>query len=131
MNITVNSEFSEIETALRELPYPSRPQKPSISTLGKDKTPADFRAHADALEAHEREMVTYEAALSAHRAERTRLETIWKEKLRGEHSDLNDATFNACYSKAYEDGHSAGYSEVRNCMIDIADFAEKIIAANK
>lgn len=131
MNITTDSTFAEIETALYELPFPARPAKPSISTLGKDKTPADFRAHADTLECYERNMVKHQAQVANYQADRTRLETIWKEKLRNEHSDLNDATFNACYSKAYEDGHSAGYSEVRNCMIDIADFAEKIIAANK
>lgn len=104
MNITTDNSFAEIETALRELPYPSRPQKPSISTLGRDKTPADFRAHADALEAHERDMVAYAEAERIYRHQRTVLEGIWKEKLRGEHSHLNDATFNACYSKAYDEG---------------------------
>ena len=131
MNITTDNTFAEIETALRELPYPSRPQKPSIATLGRDKTPADFRAHADALEAHERDMVAYADAERIYRHQRTVLEGIWKEKLRGEHSHLNDDTFNACYSKAYDDGHSAGYGEVRNAMWEVVEFAEKIIEANK
>ena len=78
MNITTDNSFAEIETALRELPYPSRPQKPSISTLGRDKTPADFRAHADALEAHERDMVAYAEAERIYRHQRTVLEGIWK-----------------------------------------------------
>lgn len=130
MNITTDNSFAEIETALRELPYPSRPQKPSIATLGR-ATPTDFRAHADALEAYERDIMAYEDAERIYRHQRTVLEGIWKEKLRGEHYHLNDATFNVCYSKAYDDGHSAGYGEVRNTMWEVVDFAEKIIEANK
>lgn len=89
------------------------------------------RAYADALERYECYLVTYQSQVANYRAVRQGLDTIWKEKLREEYPNLNDATFLECYVKAFDDGHSAGYGEVRNCMIDIADFAEKIIAANK
>jgi hypothetical protein len=54
---------------------------------------------------------------------------IYRNALREEYSYLSDAVYDLCYSKAYDDGHSGGYDEVTNCMIDITDFAEKIVAA--
>lgn len=56
---------------------------------------------------------------------------IWHSSLREEYGHLSDDVFNLCYDKAYERGHSSGMDEVANYMIDIADFAEKIISASK
>lgn len=60
-----------------------------------------------------------------------RAETKWYEDLREEYSELNSTIFNLCYAEADDRGHSSGYDEVANYMIDIACFAEKIIAASK
>lgn len=50
----------------------------------------------------------------------------WQKALRDEYSHISDNVFNLCYSKAYEDGHSSGYNEVANYMIDYVEFAENI-----
>jgi hypothetical protein len=55
----------------------------------------------------------------------------WFNDLKEEYNYLNFKTFNLCYSMAYDRGHSYGYDEVANYMIDIANFAENIIKANK
>ena len=60
-----------------------------------------------------------------------RAETKWYEDLREEYSFLNSTVFNLCYNEAQDRGHSSGYDEVANYMIDIVCFAEKILAASK
>jgi hypothetical protein len=55
------------------------------------------------------------------------LDEKWRDALREEYSDLPDEVYNLVYNKAYEDGHSYGYDEVANYMIDLADMAVKIM----
>lgn len=54
---------------------------------------------------------------------------VWYDALREEYSHLSDDVFNACYSKAYEDGHAHGSDEIANEMISCVEFAEQIIKA--
>lgn len=67
------------------------------------------------------------ACRNARQEAEGRAQTAWLADLRGEYQYLSDAVFNACYAEAYEDGYSAGYDEVRNCMVSVVDFAEKIL----
>lgn len=60
-----------------------------------------------------------------------RATTSWHSDLREKYSFLNDDVFNLCYDKAYEDGHSAGYDEVADRMINVVRFAEKLLDASK
>ena len=60
-----------------------------------------------------------------------RAEINWYEDMREEYSFLNSTVFNLCFSEAHDRGHSSGYDEVANYMIDIVCFAEKILAASK
>lgn len=80
-------------------------------------------------------LVTNEDDVRKNREELRRLNRaafdIWYESLREEYSYFSDAVFNLVYDMANERGHSSGYDEVANCMIDVAVFAEKIIAATK
>lgn len=55
--------------------------------------------------------------------------TIWKNELRNEHPQFNDAVFELIYARAYETGHSAGYDEVANEFDIAADFVADIIKA--
>jgi len=61
------------------------------------------------------------------RFEREKAETEWYDDLRIEFSELSDGIFKACYSQAWEDGHSSGYDEIGNIMYDIVEFAKNII----
>ena len=69
-----------------------------------------------------------EACRNARREAEGRAKTAWLIDLRSDYQSLSDAVFNVCYAEAYEDGHSAGYDEVRNCMDSVVEFAEKILS---
>jgi hypothetical protein len=55
----------------------------------------------------------------------------WMERLREHHSEVSSAVFDACYAKAYEEGHSNGYYEVELKLHHEVEFAEKIIRISK
>ena len=56
---------------------------------------------------------------------------IWYTALREEYSDLSDDQFNICYDMAYDRGHSCGHDEVANYMIDVHEWAVKLIQTVK
>ncbi len=58
-----------------------------------------------------------------------KVDEYWMSELRKEF-DISDKLFDVCYSEAYDRGHSAGYHEVYIYMIEVVEFAEKIITAN-
>ncbi len=55
----------------------------------------------------------------------------WFRCLQQEYDYLPEEVFKLCYFQAWERGHSAGYDEVSNYMLDVVVFAESIIAAVK
>jgi flagellar biosynthesis/type III secretory pathway protein FliH len=73
----------------------------------------------------------FDANCKAFQEVEGRAQTAWMKDLREEYSSLSDKVFNICYSQAYEDGHSAGYDEIRNYMYSTTEFAEAIISATK
>jgi len=73
----------------------------------------------------------YDAYMTQFRQVDQEVSKIFHQELREEYSHLNQQTYDLVYNVAYDRGHSAGYDEVANYMIDYADLAEKIIAANK
>ena len=67
----------------------------------------------------------------AAREQRRKADQQFREKLVDEIAteyDFGLAIAKACVDKGWEDGHSAGYSEVRAQAEIAADFAEKILA---
>jgi len=52
----------------------------------------------------------------------------WSEWLHSEYgSDLTDEQHEMVYTKAYENGHAGGYSEIENEYIELADLATNLI----
>ena len=69
----------------------------------------------------------------AEREQRRKADQQFREKLIDEIAtdcDFGLAIAKACVDKGWEDGHSAGYSEVRAQAEIAADFAEKILSIN-
>ena len=67
----------------------------------------------------------------AEREQRRKADQQFREKLVDEIAteyDFGLAIAKACVDKGWEDGHAAGYSEVRTQAEIAADFAEKILA---
>ena len=74
--------------------------------------------------------MTTDQALAA-REQRRKEEQQFREKLVDEIATdygFGEEIAKACVDKGWEDGHAAGYSEVRAQAEIAADFAEKIIA---
>lgn len=84
----------------------------------------NFSSNTEKVQTNKEEVQKYH---NERRALENKASEIWHNALREEYDYLPDAIYNLCYSKAYEDGHSAGYDEVANEMIDLADMAEKIM----
>lgn len=61
------------------------------------------------------------AARTAYHAETSRREVDFKRALFEREGLTDNPRVEACYSKAYERGHSTGFSEVANIFIDLAD----------
>ena len=58
-------------------------------------------------------------------------EEAWMTAARAEYAPtLNDAQWHILYGYAYQEGHSGGYQEIENCIIGLADFAQRLIQAN-
>lgn len=107
-------------TARRD--YPSRPVSPR-APQGKDATPDAFREHAEAMEAYDKAIIQYRNAKAAVDKEVNDIFVQWQAALYEEEgSDLPKAVLDKLYDKAYEDGHSAGYAEVRSYFGDYVDF---------
>ena len=74
--------------------------------------------------------MTTEERLEA-KEQRRKADQQFREKLVDEiatYYEFGSAIAKACVDKGWEDGHSAGYSEVRAQAEIAADFAEKILA---
>lgn len=129
MNLTTDNSIVEIVEAIRAIPCPKHPTKPSVLALGKNPTPDDFRNHAALLEKYESDIAEFNAKRGEYYAEKNRLEELFVEKLFSE-SSLSRPVFDIVYSKAYEDGHSGGYYEVAETFENLEDFVLMVIAAN-
>lgn len=74
--------------------------------------------------------VDYDNMLKQYRQANELANKLWYSSLMDEYSYLNHNVFVVCYDEAYDRGHSAGFDEVANCMINVVSFAGKIMKAH-
>lgn len=110
----------------RDLPYPTRPSKPF---LPKDATPTEVRAYADALEAYNEAMVTYRDDMDAYNAGMRLRQSDLHVDLAAEY-DLTPGQTAVIFSKAWEDGHSGGITEVINLFDELVDMVSRFNQAD-
>jgi hypothetical protein len=97
--------------------------------LGLFDSVSDAKA-AGAVSTEEKfDQAGFDAAQAVYSAWSTKVGEEYSRRLRAEYPELNDAVYAIVYGQAWEDGHSAGHSEVENYMIGYADMAQRIIAA--
>lgn len=106
------------------LPFPQKPIKPNLSY--NNCTPQMAREYADKLEIWERECVLHKLLMDDYREEEIRLTKQFYDDAIKEAGLSNHPKKDIIYSKAWEDGHSGGYSEVFNKLLDLAEFVEKL-----
>lgn len=100
--------------------YDVKPVKPSRIT---EHTPAAMRAHADALEAYESEILEYSVwknEASAFNFAVERAIERWVKTEAGLYR-IPEQYRDKVWSKAWADGHSSGYHEVLNCLRELVD----------
>lgn len=109
-----------------KLPFPKKPIKPNLAYA--NCTPQMARSYADKLEIWEKSFDDFKLQMDAYTAEEQRLMGQFYTDAIEEAGLSNHPKSAVIYSKAWEDGHSGGYSEVFNKLLDLAEFVEKLEA---
>ena len=126
----MKNEFTSLDEALSWLennlsPHPDRPTKPTLSKY--EPTPKEYREYASALEAYANEKEQYDELLKEYRSKKMDLEAvvqkfIWKNT--GLDSVVPEQYRAKVWSRAYDLGHSYGYSEIQNHLLDLVEIFE-------
>ena len=103
-------------------PYPEEPNRPKEPN--SYATPQEYRDYASALELYANEKEEYDRLNREYRERRMDLETIvqkfiWKNT--GLDTVVPEQYRDKVWSLAYDLGHSYGYSEIQNHLIDLVD----------
>jgi hypothetical protein len=123
----------EFDTAYRGIKYPKRPVTPErvIDKKTFDSDAEYYRTLADASEQYEKDMSEYKRQVKEAGEVGGQVASDFREFCISDHldADIPEDIKGLVYSAAYEDGHSAGFSEVYNCMDDFAEIANKAYKA--
>jgi hypothetical protein len=130
----INQAVEEIVNSFPDLDYaiawmednlPSYPEKPNRPKEPNSyATPQEYRDYASALELYANEKEEYDRLNREYRERRMDLETIvqkfiWKNT--GLDTVVPEQYRDKVWSLAYDLGHSYGYSEIQNHLIDLVD----------
>lgn len=127
--LTINSSFEQLESAMNAHFQQEKPRKPHQPTSGSS---SDFRAHADALDEYEAKLQEYKAAKKGFDEKINEIRQIWRLKLNQEYMpDYPEELASLTYDRAYSAGHSNGYAAVRTELEDLVDFTDKVISFSR
>lgn len=125
--------FDYYSTNSVEYPNQSEYRKRLVQVI--NDTPMTAAERDEALEwVHEEARIWFKEAVKPYREEAARLEREFWQDCRGElgyDSFLNSDGVAALEYAAYERGHSAGYSDIYCCLIELAELAEKLVKNGK
>lgn len=115
------------QAKLLKVNFPSRPVKP-VSPERKDRnaTPIDYRTYADLLEKYENDLEKYQTVYADVNAHNIMVDILIEKYIKSV-SGLNDIPEqyqNKLWRLAYERGHSSGYYEVYQQLVDLVDIFE-------
>ena len=123
----------EFDTAYRGIKYPKRPASPErvIDKKAFDSDAEYYRALADASEQYEKDISKYKRQVKETGQVASQVASDFREFCISDYldDDIPEDIKELVYSAAYEDGHSAGFNEVYNCMDDFAEIANKAYKA--
>lgn len=102
------------------------PYKPAKPTSPKDPTPDNIRKWASDMENYEKEMVTLGKLMDEYQKESRRLEDKFMNDALADVGLSNHPKKTLIYSKAYEKGHSGGFSEIYYELSDLADLVREL-----
>lgn len=106
-----------------ELPYTAAPKKPSL----KSHTSTDATEYAEELKQYEKELEIHTYNTIERRSISTQLDAVLEEYIKQEsgfYSYIPENKQDKVWAYAWQQGHSSGYSEVYNYLIDLIDLFE-------
>jgi hypothetical protein len=106
-----------------KLPFPSKPKPPLLSP---NHTIQDVQQYATSLKDFEAKDQFYREEIKRWRQEEYRLLDRFKEDVLNAVGLKGKPYANLLYSKAWEEGHSAGLEEVFHYLDDYADFVNAV-----
>jgi hypothetical protein len=105
--------------------YPSKPAQPAILRKKVSELSNDEITAVPAIrEAYNADIEAYERAKYAYNNEQGRLHAKFKADLEEEHGLVGHPKADKLFSKAWEDGHYAGYAEVALKYDDLVDLVK-------
>jgi hypothetical protein len=119
-NLSAYEAEKQIRDYLREL-YVNKPRAPLL--MNNKPTKEAVERYTIAVEQYTLDLAEYKTKDEVYRAESLRLWNLLENKIK-EDSGLNDIPEqyrDKVYSYAYQQGHSSGYSEVYNYLLDLVD----------
>jgi len=102
-------------------PYPDRPTKPRLLSSHNS---IDAKRHAENMVQWEIDNDSYKVAISVYRNEEYDINQIIEAHIKEEsgfNTIIPDDKKDKVWRKAWEDGHSNGYSEVYGCLCGLVD----------
>lgn len=120
--------YSEIEADIPEVKYVYYAYKMGATTQHNSMVEARNVSSNTEKVAEPKSKAAHEAFWFARKALEAQAFDAWYDELKAEHSDLTEPQFNSIYSKAYDDGHSAGYDEVALHFSILYDFVMQFVS---
>ena len=103
-----------------KLPYPSRPLEPKLLRLRvSELTPEEIASIATVKADYEAAKMTYRELSDAYNADARLLDAQFRDDLEEEFGMKGHPKADILYSKAYEHGHSSGYSDIFSWYSDL------------
>lgn len=104
--------------------YPEKPDKP---TLRKEHTSSDIKVYNKEYEKYETALSAYKTEQDMYRKRKRDCDDAIEEyikELSGFNKIVPESRKNKVWFKAWEDGHSSGYTEVYGCLCNLVDLFE-------
>ncbi len=127
-----NTDYRDVSTKILDkeyvckLPYGTKPVKPcgKVDLATAVDADAEFAAVKAALAKYEADMATYKATRDAYNAENSRLQTKFREDVEAENGMTDHPKRDLLWSKAWERGHSSGFSDVLSAYDDLVELVK-------
>jgi hypothetical protein len=101
-------------------PHPERPSKP---TLNKNHNSQQVKIYSSQMEEYEKDMVQYDECLKIYRKECSDIAFIIEQLIKDEAclESVPEKSRDKVYSKAWSDGHSSGFYQVYQELVELVD----------
>ena len=108
-----------------KLPYPSRPSEPAVLRRKVKELSAEEIASIPTVKAeYEAAQVAFREAQTAYKLEERRLHEEFQADLEAEHGMTGHPKAGLLFTKAWDHGHSSGFTEVAIAYNDLVDLVK-------